>query len=182
MKASLDLKDIVSKAVLTLALCFGGSSVRAQSRDVLDRWPWSWGSECPFPWESAKGEFFVGQGAMASTYSGHRLAISISADRRSEGMKVSVIHKDPRQRVLGQGQVMTPDSRQRVVDVEMVSPSGDHYRVLIRAYLSAVTSSSRAAPAAQACYRKRKVLAVSFCPMRGTRCLSEQNYVLGALD
>ena len=134
-------------------------------------WPFDWGSECPFPWNQIEGAWKV-QGTLKSPHSGDILEFTLDEDV-SSGHLLIVEHFDKEGQIVGRGTGYS-DKTNRVTKAIMTGlnkKEGQRYRLLVRSYA--------ALKATTGCFSKaQKVMAVTFCPLRGKKCLETANYTL----
>jgi len=168
---------------LTFAVLSIGSSALAQSESLADRWPWSWGNECPFPAKSMKGGWSVEARGSDDAHDGHQIWIDIVTDRSTGKKLIRIEQYNRRGTLYAAGELRMEDETIRVVTVPMRRNwDRSPFNLILRAYLFNVSPSARAlAPSTQDCSRKRKAFAATFCPIRGTKCREDANYLMERL-
>lgn len=162
----------MKKLILPLVALFIAIGVSAKSYEEGGDgapWPFTWGQECPFPWNQVEGEWRV-DGSLRAPYSGHRLLFTVDQDVTG-GQLLYVDHYDAKGDQVGEGTAFA-DKANRITRASMTSldkTERQKYRLLVRSY--STLKSNR-------CLKSSRVLAVTFCPVRGKKCLETANYTL----
>lgn len=134
--------------------------------------PWPWGSECPFPWSTADGNWRV-KGVQGSKYDKHSLLFETAEDLEIGVKILNIYHYDKSGRLIGRGTGYS-DASNKIIKASMIeSPTGDNYQIYVRSYANGRTRT---------CARAKKAVAATFCEardlLRGNKCLENQNYLL----
>lgn len=164
---------------------FAQATSYSQNQEVektnVDRWPWAWGTECPFPWNQIDGTWVVQSIDQSGPNHGHSLRITSGSRGSSASKFLSVEHFDKRGKLVAAGSSTGRSSKSdRVMDVGLVRLQSPYtsYKVLLRSYLLKTEILSGAAPDYNTCSSQKTVMTVTFCPLRGRKCLEDSNYLL----
>ena len=129
-------------------------------------WPFTWGKECPFPWDDIEGDWTV-VGSKAGPNTGHKLVFT-AEENVADGKLLFVEHYDLQGQLLARGTGYADTTNKVTKSIMSGVQAGEKYRLLVRSY-SALKSN--------VCSR-RQVMAVTFCPVRGKKCMETSNYTL----
>lgn len=163
--------------LLILLLLSIGVQASAASTTLGDGWPWPWGSECPFPWTTVEGNWEVKSLKREKKYDAHVLSFTVEADNNVGTMLLAVEQYNENGKRVATGQGLA-EGNGRIISAVMdpVSSNGKAYKVMVRSYVknANVTESSKVA----ACAESETIMAVTFCPMNGKKCMISSNYTL----
>lgn len=137
--------------------------------DGDDLFPWPWGTECPFPWQDIDGEYMV-RSANSGPYTGHMLSIKMLKKDGSnvEFLTISEYNRQGEHIAYGRGYAQQND---RIVKGLITSDDGGRtYTVMIRTYVKGGKAACGSNP--------NLVTAITFCPLRGKKCMTDSNYLL----
>ncbi len=138
-----------------------------------DLFPWPWGTECPFPWQNISGTYVVrSAGQLTAPYARHYLDFKVRKNT-DEGLEFLTIRQFNRNGALVADGRVYSSREQRIVKGILRPVNGDaEYVVIVRTYMRENNTS---------CEPKDLVTAVTFCPLRGHRCLENASYTLERL-
>lgn len=134
--------------------------------------PWPWGSECPFPWNTADGNWRV-KGVTGSKYDRHNLLFQTAEDLNIGVKILNIYHYDQSGGLIGRGTGYS-DAANKIIKASMMkATTGDNYQIYVRSYANG---------RARTCARAKKAVAATFCEtqdiLSGNKCLENQNYLL----
>ncbi len=159
-------KVLMLFAVMLLSLpSFASSQYDTKGDDLF---PWPWGSECPFPWKEINGRYRV-QAKGSGIYSRHYLVFEVS-EGFSEGIKfIKIWQFDSEGALYAEGRGYSKNDQRVVRGLLAEVETGKEYSVIVRSYERDSKNT---------CLNGDLVTAVTFCPLRGKKCLEDSNYVL----
>jgi hypothetical protein len=138
-----------------------------------DVFPWPWGSECPFPWAEIEGTYKIRGMGGRGPYSGHYVSFEAIESKVQNVKLLSIMQYDRRGQLYSKGQVYSSRDQRIVKGILRNIKNNDEYTVIVRSYVKDRTST---------CRDSALVTAVTFCPLRGRRCLNDANYTLERLE
>lgn len=164
------------RKLILLAMLIAGVQVFATSSQNLKivtlegsdgaPWPFVWGAECPFPWDSIEGEWIV-EGAEDATHTGDYLVFTAEEDVEN-GKLLFIEHHNKKGEIVGRGTGYADTTNKVTKALISGLAASDRYKLLVRSYT---------APKTKKC-GSRQVMAVTFCPVRGKKCMETSNYTL----
>lgn len=165
------MKAIFMTGMLLATLAFANNA----AAEPMDRFPWDWGTECPFPWEQVDGLYEVRSLYTFKIHSGKRLRL-VSGKSGFDSHMLRVFQFDNKG-VLEAAGVASASSADRILQVRMQTQSKSRYqyRIMIRAYLEDFQSELKGS---SDCQKQRKVMTATFCPQYSLSCAVDENYVL----
>lgn len=137
-----------------------------------DVFPWPWGTECPFPWAEIEGAYKVRGFAGRGQYTGYFIHFerTQAANQNFEVLQIKQFGR--RGQLIAKGQVYSSRD-QRIVKGILRSVTDNHeFVVIVRSYMKDRQAT---------CQPADLVTAITFCPLRGRRCLADSNYTLEKL-
>jgi hypothetical protein len=135
-----------------------------------DVFPWPWGSECPFPWREIEGTWMV-KGEDNSFFNGNSLTFDVK--KEDDGVKVLEIAQFDREANLrARGNGFSEKDKRVVKGIMTSEQTGKNYTVMVRSY----------SKKSKSCRSTDLVSAITFCPLRGKKCLQDSNYVLEKIE
>ena len=171
------MKKLVVVFILILFAAPSFASGGAEALSPLDRWPWNWGSECPFPWKSVDGSWVVKSLVETGDYHGHRLEIDVEDDSKPDSKLLKITQYDESGSFVASGEGYT-EGEDRVITAYMspVRPGGiSFYKVIVRSYDKRVNSRAVRINVRR---KRHRIFAATFCSPRGRKCLEDSNYIL----
>lgn len=166
------MKTFLATALVLATLAFANVG----DAKPLDRFPWDWGTECPFPWSEVNGIYQV-RSMYSMNFSDGKYIRLVTGMQRWDANQLRVYQYSSDGKLEAYG-VAAANPSQRILSVGMQRVGERHIlsKLIIRAYLQDFQSGS--AVSAQSCERNRKVMTVTFCPLNSVSCTVNQNYVL----
>jgi hypothetical protein len=161
------MKKWIMLPVLALGLL--ATSITAQAKD--DLFPWPWGTECPFPWQEIEGSYLV-HGPKGGPYNRHVVSFEVIEQQQSGKKHLLVKQFDRRGYMVASGKAYSQKDQRIVRGILKSEETGRNYVVMVRTYAKGDNKSCRSADLATA---------ITFCPLRGKKCMEDSNYVLELL-
>ena len=153
----------------------------ASSAKPLDRFPWDWGTECPFPWSEVDGYYKVKSIGETKKMDGTYLhLVSPEPQEQDENPILEVFHLDAEQELLSVGMGVSKTSDKIIkAFTRKVGEKQASAKIYIRSYIqdTANTVSTNAA----ACKNSAQVITATFCSLKGRKCMETENYILQRL-
>ena len=161
--------------VVLMMSAFSLTSYATDDFDTQDRWPWNWGTECPFPWKTINGDWTVKSLVETGDYHGHRLEIEVEDDSEPDSKLLMVTQYNEDGRLVATGEGYT-ESNDRVITAYMspVKSGKKVYKVIVRSYDKRTTART----SQKKCTKRNRIHAATFCSPRGRKCLKDSNYIL----
>lgn len=166
------MKAILATLSLVAAMAYAGTT----HAEPVDRFPWDWGTECPFPWSEVDGAYQVISMWTVKAHDGKMLRL-VSGMKSHTQHYLRVYQYSRRGKLEAQGVAMAT-KQDRIITASMrpVESRGLPSRIMIRAYLEDFHSEVKGSSAS--CDQQRKVMTVTFCSNYSLNCTVDQNYVL----
>ena len=144
-----------------------------------DLFPWPWGTECPFPWSKIEGLYQVKAGKNSS-YKGHVIELTVSSEEGDGSRELEIVQYDSSGDLHAEG-VGYADEDGLIVKGYMDRERDEKgYKVFVRTYISNTTK--QVTNRVKNCRDRKTVTAITFCPLRGKKCMETENYVLEKLE
>lgn len=158
----------MKKLLLVMLLLVVGNVATATVKEGGDGapWPFTWGKECPFPWDDIEGTWKV-VGSKTGPNNGDKLVFTAEEDV-ANGELLFVEHYNSKGALIGRGTGYADTTNKVTKSVMTGQKIEDRYKLLVRSY-SALKSNICS---------NRQVMAVTFCPIRGKKCMETSNYTL----
>lgn len=166
----------MKKLIITLglALTFAISALAGGDIDPKgdDLFPWPWGTECPFPWKEIEGGYYV-RSIPSGPYNGHLMYFEVKKNSNASIRYLNVTQYNRNGFVFARGKARAEKDQKIVTGVMRTEESGREYIIMVRTYENSKTAACRA---------NDMVTAITYCPMRGRKCMNDANYVLEKLE
>jgi hypothetical protein len=161
----------VKKLIINILLAMAVLSVYAPRGFAGDDlFPWPWGTECPFPWKDIDGLYIVDTNVDERPYDGHYIVFNVETEEDDGRIKYLDIRQyNRRGEQYARGRGYSQKDQRIVKGVLKTDASGREYTVMVRSYVSNKRLS---------CKKGDLVTAITFCPLRGKKCLENANYTL----
>jgi hypothetical protein len=166
----------MKKFIITLGLAmtfaisaFAGERIDPKGDDLF---PWPWGTECPFPWKEIEGGYYV-RAAKTAQYSGHLMYFEVKKSNNASMRYLNVTQYNRNGFIYARGKASAEKDQRIVKGVMRTEETGREFVVMVRTYENSKTSACRA---------NDMVTAITYCPMRGRKCMDDANYVLEKLE
>lgn len=171
------MKNFLVGLIICLVTSYSFAGARGSS-DVLgdDLFPWPWGTECPFPWRDIGGEYVVLGANGAGSYNGHFINFEL-VSKDVDDIQFLKIQQYTRKGVkFAEGKVYSSKDQRIVRGILRTVKTGKELTIIVRSYVKDAQKSCKSTEV------KNLVTAVTFCPLRGKKCLEDANYTLQKLD
>jgi hypothetical protein len=161
----------MKKFILILLASLIGASVWAGSAKSFDGdddlFPWPWGSECPFPWQKIQGTYVV-KALKTGAHAGHILKVSAQEKKDQSGIQFLSIEEYGREGFYASGQGYAQENERIVKGILKEENNDKSYTVMVRSYAKEQHGNCNSG----------LVTAITFCPLRGKKCMTDSNYIL----
>jgi hypothetical protein len=154
---------ILMMLTLSVSAFAGGNETKGG-----DLFPWPWGTECPFPWKEIEGTYTVHSVVKGLPFNGH--IVTFRTQKSDEDVRyLTVTQSDRRGYIYATGKAYSQKDQRIVKGVLKTEADGSEYVVMVRSYTTKKEAS---------CRNSDTVTAITFCPLRGRKCMTDSNYVL----
>ncbi len=167
--------------IMMLVAAMFSINASAVDNEPLDKFPWDWGTECPFPWDEIDGEYVVTSISGDKKMDGTRLKlVSIDPAAKHVDPILEVFHYNKFNRVITSGIGVGKES-DRIITAYTKKPSEEKStsKIYIRTYVAEVTSpANKQETLAATCQKQTQVVTATFCSLYGRKCKDTENYIL----
>lgn len=148
---------------------------------TLDRFPWDWGTECPFPWSEVDGYYRVLSVDGAKSKDGTYLhLVSPEPEAHEENPILEVFHFNSKHDLLTLGMgVASPEDKIIKAYTRKVNEKNATAKIYIRSYIQDLASGS--STKLVSCTNSPQVFTATFCSLKGRKCMETENYILKKL-
>lgn len=169
------MKSIILALVMFTSLA---GATGSKTFEPLERFPWDWGTECPFPWTEVDGYYRVESIDESKKMDGTYLKLESTDPESKEDNNILEVFQYDGMKVLQAVGLAVAKNSDRIITAytRKVGEEKASSKIMIRTYVADTQVSTK--DSATTCLQQQKVVTATFCSLYGRKCKETQNYVL----